>query len=105
MERLTKKIHGHVYYTKGKFAETIPAECEIKDVRTILRKLAAYEDTGLEPEQIKSLNKGRILLVTQIEDDEKIINDLTRAICTKTEEIESLKSQLAECKKAIGSDN
>lgn len=93
MEKLTKKIHGHV------------AECEIRDVKTILRKLAAYEDTGLEPEQIKSLNKGRILLATQIEDDEKIINDLTRAICTKTEEIESLKSQLAECKKAIGSDN
>ena len=62
-------------------------------------KLAAYEDTDLEPEQIKSLNKGRILLVTQIEDDEKIINDLTRTICTKDEEIKKLKCQLAECKR------
>ena len=91
MEKLTKKIHGHVYYTKGKFAETIPAECEIRDVRTILRKLAAYEDTGLEPEQIKSLNKGRILLVSQLEKQKS--------------ENAKLKSQLAECKKAIGSDN
>lgn len=42
---------------------------------------------------------------SEIKENEKIINDLTRAVCAKTEEIEKLKSQLAECKKAIGSDN
>ena len=42
---------------------------------------------------------------SEIKENEKNINDLTRAVCAKTEEIEKLKSQLAECKKAIGSDN
>lgn len=53
-------------------------------------KLSAYEDTGLEPEEIK--------------ENEKIINDLTRAICTKDEEIKKLKCQLAECKRRLKSE-
>jgi hypothetical protein len=52
MDRLTKRIGEHVYYTKGKYEETIPAECESWDVRTILQRLAEYEDTGLTPEEI-----------------------------------------------------
>lgn len=35
----------------------------------------------------------------EIEENEKIINDLARAICIKNEEIKKLKSQLAECKR------
>lgn len=54
------------------------------------KKLSAYEDTGLEPDEI--------------EENEKIINDLTRAICTKNEEIENLKSQLAEYKRRLKSE-
>lgn len=46
MERLTKRINDNVYYTLGKYPETIPAECETSDVRTILRALAKYEDAA-----------------------------------------------------------
>lgn len=51
MKRLTKRIGEHVYYTKGKYDETIPAECEPHDVRKILQALADYEDTRHTPEE------------------------------------------------------
>lgn len=51
MERLTKRIAGNVYYTNGKYDETIPAECEPHDVRKILQALADYEDTNHTPEE------------------------------------------------------
>ena len=44
MERLTKRIASHVYYTQGKYEETIPAEMETNDIRSVLKKLAEYED-------------------------------------------------------------
>lgn len=44
MNRLTKRIGSKVYYTRGAYEETIPAECETSDVRAILQKLADYED-------------------------------------------------------------
>lgn len=59
MKRLTKRIDGNVYYTEGKYKETIPAECESWNLREILKKLADYKDTGLEPEEI---GKGRIYI-------------------------------------------
>lgn len=43
-ERLTVRIHDKVYYTKGAYKETIPAECTTQDVREILKRLADYED-------------------------------------------------------------
>lgn len=49
--RLTKRIGASVYYKLGKYPETIPAECETTDVRTILKSLAIYEDIG-EPEEL-----------------------------------------------------
>lgn len=55
MERLTKRIGAFVYYKKGKYEETLPAECETQDVRDILSCLAAYEDTGLEPQEIERI--------------------------------------------------
>ncbi len=51
IKRLTKRIGEHVYYTKGKYDETIPAECEPHDVRKILQALADYEDTRHTPEE------------------------------------------------------
>lgn len=44
MNRLTKRMGSHVYYTQGAYEETIPAECETADVRAILSRLADYED-------------------------------------------------------------
>lgn len=37
----------------------------------------------------------------EIEENEKIINDLARIICSKDEEIKKLKSQLAKCKRIV----
>ena len=53
MERLTKRIRENVYYTKGKYEETLAAECTGSDVRTILNRLADYEDTGFDLQEIQ----------------------------------------------------
>lgn len=55
MNRLTKRIDGHVFYTQGRYKTTIPAEMETEDMRQCLKRLAAYEDTGLEPEEILAM--------------------------------------------------
>lgn len=44
MERLTKRIESFVYYTQGKYTDTIPAEMTKADIRNVLSKLAEYED-------------------------------------------------------------
>ena len=59
MERLTKRIDQHVYYTRGKYTETLPAEMDTADTRKALERLAAYEDAGLEPEEITRLKSER----------------------------------------------
>lgn len=61
MNRLTKRINDKVYYTKGKYAPTtLCSEMETWDVRECMKKLAAYEDTGLEPEEVKQLNASDV---------------------------------------------
>jgi hypothetical protein len=42
--RLTKRIQGHVYYTRGRYDETIPAEMDTNDVRRCLERLCDYEE-------------------------------------------------------------
>ena len=86
MERLTKRIDRSVYYTKGKYEETLPSECEIRDVRNILYRLAAYEDTGLEPKEVEGVRCGAILWCNAfIHEKEKREHDTQVA-----EEIEAL---------------
>ena len=58
MDRFTSRIKEHVYYTKGKYDASIPAECEVQDVRNILQRLAEYEDTGLDPEEINKIKEN-----------------------------------------------
>ena len=70
MKRLTEWIDNH------SFAMMQQDDLKIGH-KTCINKLAAYEDTGLEPEEIK--------------ENEKIINDLARIICTKDEEIKKTK--------------
>ena len=86
MERLTQKTEkGFVIKLNNPKNEKEAKDQLMKMFAAVVNKLAAYEDAGLEPEEIK--------------ENGKIINDLTRAICTKNEEIEKLKSQLAEYKR------
>lgn len=61
MERLTKCVNGvTVYVGPGcKYPDTgeIPAELDAGGVRAALCKLAAYEDTGLTPEEVGRLKE------------------------------------------------
>ena len=65
MERLTKVIPENVVLYIGehkKYDADIPAEMSTTAVRDVLHKLAAYEDTGLSPEQIAG---GRWISVSE----------------------------------------
>lgn len=58
MERLTAKINDSAYYVKGKYGPaTLCAEMETWEVRECMKKLAAYEDTGLQPEELQEFMK------------------------------------------------
>lgn len=57
MERLTTVIESPkgrgVYYAKGLYAPTtIFADMQVSGIRECMHRLAAYEDTGLTPEEI-----------------------------------------------------
>ena len=56
MERLTEVRDDTVYYT-GKHTKLPGMDCastmRVAAVRDVMQRLAAYEATGLEPEQIK----------------------------------------------------
>ena len=55
MERLTERDGAGVYYI-GKHAQLLPGDSSstmrVAGIREVLSRLAAYEDTGLDPEQI-----------------------------------------------------
>ena len=58
MERLTKRIDGVVVYvgTRNPYSTgQIPCEVDSAGVRGMMYRLAAYEDTGLEPESVEAL--------------------------------------------------
>lgn len=56
MNRLTKK-NGALFGVYGKINQWIPESEEVGRIANeALEKLSAYEDTGLEPEQIRQLN-------------------------------------------------
>jgi hypothetical protein len=57
MERLTKVLPKIVVYTKGKYEDTVPAEMTTEDMRTVLKKLAEYEDIGT-PTELKQLKEN-----------------------------------------------
>lgn len=55
MERLTQKSGEMVWLKKGEFCLEpceVMSDCNAGDIRKILVRLAAYEDTGLEPGDI-----------------------------------------------------
>ena len=78
MERLTKRVGQHVYYIgfdcNNPGSGDIPAEMDAGEVRKVLHRLAAYEDTGLEPEEVKDLQ----LEVATLKTIEKMYDGLGR---------------------------
>lgn len=69
MERMTKRENGHVYYPRC-FEEPcggmgcLTEDCGFKV--EICERLAAYEDTGLEPDKVNALQKDWSDLCTVI---------------------------------------
>ena len=65
MERLTKTVNGVVTYIgTGIEFDTgmLPAELSSGQIRAVMNRLAAYEDTGMEPEDLKkAFNETAIL--------------------------------------------
>ena len=58
MNRLTKTVNGVVTYigTGNEFdTGALPAELYSGQIRAVMNRLAAYEDTGLEPEEIERI--------------------------------------------------
>ena len=77
MERLTRRINGVVVYVGAKNPYStgqIPCEVEPAGVREMMDRLAAYEDTGLEPEEVLPKDKADeiALKLTQLADLESI---------------------------------
>lgn len=61
MERLTRRINGVVVYVGAKNLYStgqIPCEVEPAGVREMMDRLAAYEDTWLEPEEVLPKDKA-----------------------------------------------
>ena len=55
MERLTKSSDSGMVWYKSDLLLLEPCELSYTQVREVLRRLAAYEDTGLTPEEIKTI--------------------------------------------------
>ena len=60
MQNLTERRGGNVYYV-GKYTKVRGLDCagtmRVAAVRDVMQRLAEYEATGLEPEQIAQLRK------------------------------------------------
>ena len=69
MKRLTKRCNGVVTYIGASNEyETGQIACEVgsQGVRELLERVAAYEDTGLEPEQCES---AKVIIESAFSDD------------------------------------
>lgn len=70
MERITRRAYEAVVYIgpDAQYQTTgdIPAEMSAPAIRAAMHRLADYEDTGLEPEQIKNLANEKYEQIIQI---------------------------------------
>lgn len=61
MNRLTVRYSGiHVGYKNKYNNSVLCSEMTVPQIRECMEKLAAYEDTGLEPEEVKQLNASDV---------------------------------------------
>lgn len=70
MERFIRVIKARgetvVVYTKGKYEDTTAGEMMDEDIRNVMKRLCEYEDTGLNPEQIRELKERDIAKAPKI---------------------------------------
>lgn len=76
--RLTLPHHGGKgHYMKCSEQLGCSGKCEdCEDLDALVDRLAAYEDTGLEPDQIEAVINGQITLQKSLEEKEKIVVQL-----------------------------
>ena len=78
MERLTHTNKGMAWY-KSDLLLLEPCELSYSQVGEVLRRLAAYEDTGLTPEELKRLKDLTVLRIEKpLTDDE--LEELRRVL-------------------------
>lgn len=95
MNRLTKRNEDIIYYTKGKYSpKTLSADMEPWEVRECMRKLSAYEETGLEPEDAKALYSANSNIVKFVMDNRELNNKYN----TLLEMYDKLQNELKEYK-------
>ncbi len=95
MNRLTKRNEDIIYYTKGKYSpKTLSADMEPWEVRECMRKLSAYEETGLEPEDAKALYSANSNIVKFVMDNKELNNKYN----TLLEIYDKLQNELKEYK-------
>lgn len=93
MDRLTNCIEGVVYYSKGTYPPaTICAEMETHEIRRCMRKLAAYEDSGLEPREVKELE----IRMEALADTVNMLSPLIMESHELKEQVQQLREQLCE---------
>lgn len=77
MERLTEwneLSHKHAYYPRCFEEPCYGSGCKIKDCpfeTAVCERLAAYEDTGLEPETIETVNNTPISRLVELAESDK----------------------------------
>lgn len=82
MERLTKTVNGVVTYigTGNEFGTgMLPAELSSGQIRVVMNRLSAYEDSGLEPEQVIELKNFTQGGIHKVDDGWKHVQDLLQA--------------------------
>lgn len=98
MERLTRVLTKTVVYTKGKYDDTTSAEMTTGDVRTVLKKLAEYEDIGT-PMELKQLKENGGFTSLELAEIATALKKLQMVMSSAADIIDNWKSDYEELKK------
>lgn len=98
MERLTRVLTKTVVYTKGKYDDTTSAEMTTGDVRTVLKKLAEYEDIGT-PMELKQLKENGGFNSLELAEIATALKKLQMVMSRAADIIDNWKSDYEELKK------
>lgn len=98
MERLTRVLTKTVVYTKEKYDDTTSAEMTTGDVRTVLKKLAEYEDIGT-PMELKQLKENGGFTSLELAEIATALKKLQMVMSRAADIIDNWKSDYEELKK------
>lgn len=96
MSRLTTTINGYV-----DFADVRPNDTSDDLIVTLLNKLAAYEDTGLEPYMVEDYKKSYAYMHEQNSKQLEVIIEKDKRIAVLEKLLDGEIKSRAECHKEI----